>query len=100
MGSTAVNDCLDCAVEAARHYITEGFKCSTLGQNVPFISSGFYRNNISNAFSILKCIPSLACMASENKTLCVDGYSEDGCGSCKQDFNRNGSLCIACGTVV
>lgn len=52
VGSTAVSDCLDCASESLIHSLTEGFKCSSMGQSVPFVQSGFYRNKISLPFNI------------------------------------------------
>lgn len=97
VGSTSLSDCLDCVMEASRHSISEGFNCSTWGQEIPYVSSGFYRNNVSDPFDILTCIPNVACLHSENETICAQGYTGSGCSSCMSDFYRNGSLCFACG---
>lgn len=98
VGSTAVGDCLDCASEALKRLLNEGFDCTSWGQSVPFINHGFYKNNVSDVFSILKCFPSSECLSSRNETACAIGYQGVGCSFCMNDFYRNGSLCLPCGS--
>lgn len=96
VGLTAVSDCLDCSLQALLSSLTEGSNCTTVGQIVPFVQTGFYRNNASDPFNILKCIRFSACLSSENGTLYTDGYERKGCGSSMSSFYRSGVLKTIC----
>lgn len=76
MGSTTVSDCLD--RKSSSSSTMEYFNCTTLGQKVPFLLSGFYRDNVCDSFKVLKCIPNVACLSIENETVCADGYTGNG----------------------